>query len=391
MNKDKALLIILILSFIFKQLAWTAFVPMWHFPDEQAHFGQVAYIAEKGSTPPGDNSNNLTEEIRKSEELLGTERDFLGINKFTYHPEYRIEYAVTMLGKYEKEIIELSKDPLKREMVKREATRYPEAYYRLTAFIYKSFYQADLFQRVYLTRFAQLTFSLGTVILSYFIGRLLFQNSSLLSLSLAAFVSFQPMFSFVSAGINSDNIANFIFTLFLYLSVKLIKEKLNYKLPAIFFPVMLLTVYQKPHFVLVIPLAVTVSIYVFRRHIFMLLMSAGFFSLAFYFLSAIKIIPLGIAERIYNNGFLKNFPQYFMSYALPHLYREVMPWYWGVFDWLGITYPRIVHRIINWLVLVAIIGLIWGILKRLLDLPKRKMKQMRAVSPSASSTIAWPS
>src|SRR3989338_3123632 len=150
MNKDKALLIILILSFIFKQLAWTAFVPMWHFPDEQAHFGQVAYIAEKGSAPPRDESNNLTEEIRKSEELLGTERDELGINKFTYHPEFRIEYTGTNEGQSENEITGLSKIPKNRQMVKREATSYPELYYRVLAMVYKMFYRTDLFQRVFL-------------------------------------------------------------------------------------------------------------------------------------------------------------------------------------------------------------------------------------------------
>jgi hypothetical protein len=45
-----------------------------------------------------------------------------------------------------------------------------------------------------------------------------------------------------------------------------------------------------------------------------------------------------------------------------HTYREVIPWYWGVFRWLSYTYPRLIHRILNWFTVIAILGLVmWGI------------------------------
>jgi hypothetical protein len=54
--------------------------------------------------------------------------------------------------------------------------------------------------------------------------------------------------------------------------------------------------------------------------------------------------------------------KYTYEYTLPHTYKEVLPWFWGVYDWLGVTYPRIVHRVINWIILLSIIGWILKII-----------------------------
>jgi hypothetical protein len=46
MNKYSKILIFFTLTVLLKQVLWSAFVPAFHFPDEQAHFGQAAFIAE---------------------------------------------------------------------------------------------------------------------------------------------------------------------------------------------------------------------------------------------------------------------------------------------------------------------------------------------------------
>ena len=48
---------------------------------------------------------------------------------------------------------------------------------------------------------------------------------------------------------------------------------------------------------------------------------------------------------------------HFLSDSIIHFYREAMPWYWGVFRWLSLTYPRPVHRIINVIILISLIGI----------------------------------
>jgi len=63
------------------------------------------------------------------------------------------------------------------------------------------------------------------------------------------------------------------------------------------------------------------------------------------------------------------------EYTIPHTIREVLPWYWGIYDWLGVTYPRIVHRIINRIIFVSSLGLLLCIYK----LVKNKMWRERRV------------
>ena len=80
------------LSLILTLLSWIFIVPIWHFPDAQAHFGQVAFMSQKWRNSE-DAEYDLTEEIYLSEQLLGTARDNSGKNRFTFNPEYRIEYT----------------------------------------------------------------------------------------------------------------------------------------------------------------------------------------------------------------------------------------------------------------------------------------------------------
>src|SRR5437879_260840 len=117
--------LLLLVSFL-KELVFISVLPIWHGPDEQAHFGQIANYVELGRLPTGP--QNLNKEIYTSEVLLGTLRDKFGTNKFTYHPEYKIEYTSSRTGKYERQITTL---PLtsRQELVINESTNYPPIYY----------------------------------------------------------------------------------------------------------------------------------------------------------------------------------------------------------------------------------------------------------------------
>ena len=77
---------LLILVTFFNAILFSMLTPIWHGPDEQAHFGQVQNIAETGRVHKQD-LNNLSQEIFISEQLLGIERDERGNNKFTHRPE----------------------------------------------------------------------------------------------------------------------------------------------------------------------------------------------------------------------------------------------------------------------------------------------------------------
>src|SRR3990167_1557029 len=84
--KFKTIWILFFLILIVKQLAWIAFIPLWQFPDEQAHFAQVQNLVE-ASSKTGEERATTSREIYESEVILGTDRNDLGNNNYTYHPE----------------------------------------------------------------------------------------------------------------------------------------------------------------------------------------------------------------------------------------------------------------------------------------------------------------
>src|SRR3989338_3624757 len=139
-------------SIFLSALIWLIFIPIWHTPDEQSHFAQVSYLANHDFNNPGGGINDTTEEIAISERLLGIERDKVGNNRFTFHPDYKIEYTDTLFGKHEKYISSLAYTESAAKLVKSEATYYPKLYYVPAAIIYQVLSNTDLFVRVYAIR-----------------------------------------------------------------------------------------------------------------------------------------------------------------------------------------------------------------------------------------------
>lgn len=134
-----------LLAIIFAQLAWITFLPLFQTPDEQAHFGQINVVSVTGNDfiPP----SNLSKEILTTEELLGTLRNSRGDNKYTYHPEFNIEYSQTTFGPLERKIINLPMSD-RATFTINEATSYPPLYYRLGSFLISVVFSTGFLQSV---------------------------------------------------------------------------------------------------------------------------------------------------------------------------------------------------------------------------------------------------
>ena len=348
----KRIFLWLIFTIIFKILVWSLFVPMWHTPDEQAHFGHVAYLAEGGQLPMG-RQKDLTEEIAISEQLLGTYRNKYGNNQFTYHPEYRLEYTDNLTGKYEAEITNI---PLsaRHNFTDAESAYYPHFFYRVSGLIYKLFYSQDIFIRVFALRLFWLFSHVLMVWLAYLIGKLVFPKDKLAAVSVAVLSSFQPMLSFVAAGVSSDNLHNLLFTGVIYFCLK-INRKIFWPVLLGLAAVMYLGFINKPQFL--IALGIVIPVLLWRR--WKILGLTGLVTAWLYFQG--KLPYFEIADKLVR-------PEYslwqHLNYTANHTFREVLPWYWGVFRWLSLTLPRWINQVMMRILLVAGVGLIIKLFKR---------------------------
>jgi len=368
------LITLLLVAYFLKQLVWLSIIPMWHFPDEEQHFGQVAFLAEKNRLPRGSDLD-INKEIDVSSEILGTKRSKLGINKFTYHPEYRIPYSKNDIGLYEDKIINLNTDENRQTMVKAEAARYGPVYYYLATFFYKVFYQHNLLVRVFSSRFISVLLSTFTVYFVYLIAKLIFKKQ-VFRLTLTFLVAFQPMFSFISSGINSDNIFNLIFTLILYFCLKIFfnrpsevqSSNIN-RLFKWFFLVLVLMAgyYTKKQIYIACPIILLAMVMSFmvktikinKKNIFIA-------SLVILIISLLFIFKIRIPE--FNSHQAPQASETFWQYIywhLKHTIAETIPWYWGVFNWLGVTLPRWVNRVQSRILVISAVGFIMFFIKQI--------------------------
>ena len=366
---SKIIKLFFIVIFI-KNITWSLFIPLWHFPDEQSHFGHVAYLAEGGQIPMG-RSQDLTEEIAISEQLLGTYRDKYGNNQFTFHPEYRLDYTNAFDGQHEQEIKNL---PLssRSKFTDAESAYYPHFFYRISGLIYKLFYSQNLFIRVFALRLFWLFSYVLLIWLAYKIGQLIFPKSQFLAIAVATLTGFQPMLTFVSAGITSDNLHNLLFTALIYFCLKIWQKLDWYNLIGLVI-VIILGIITKPQFLISLGIALPVLL-------IKLLKAKEYKLIGILSITITGLLPFFTQGRIphFEAKAILAHPDYSLwqhiKFTLQHTFKEVLPWYWGVFRWLSLVLPRWVNQVMMRLLLVSGIGFAIKLIKWLKNKTKSSLE-----------------
>lgn len=375
------LVILLLLTAFLNALAWIILIPIWQYPDEQAHFAQVQYIAEISGIPVGNQSFDTSYEVALSEKILGTERDEFGNNKFTYHPEYKLLYQDNLYGPGEIEIASLPKSA-RSEMVKNEATLNPPLYYFLSAQVYKIFSFGNLFTRVYAVRLLSGIFLLLTIFLAFKTGQLIFQNG-ILPIMLATLIAFKPMLVFSSTGVLPDSLTILLFTSFIYLSLRIIKAGFRPKENILILAIIILGAATRQHFLItlfIFPFVIIWRLVLDQKQRFKILSLLFSFEILLfitsYFVPALDFIHrLDYPEssrKIPGNPLASMTYLDHFSWTIRHSVAEVWPWFWGVYKWLSLTLPPVAYQIINRLIPFAVIGVILKIVEIIKNKKQRK-------------------
>ena len=361
---------LLFIALFFKSLLWSLLVPLWHTPDEQAHFGHVAFIAEGGDLKRHGKYPDMTEEIYTSLDILGTKRDQQGNNKFTFHPEYRLPYSNTFNGPQEEAIKNLPSETRKNFII-RESAYYPHLYYQISSSVYNLFSSSNLFIRVFVVRLFWIMSHLLLIWLVFKTSKLIFPKNPLTVITITTLTAFQPMLSFVSSGVTSDNLHNLLFTAIIYFSLKILKHPrwpdfIGMSL------VLGLGIINKQQFSIAFLIIAPVIIYSLIKHRKTTLKYLAFLPLfllvSFIFdpnrtKGLIKIFSKGVLPYLYLKTKSKQvMPDHsllnHLTWTIKHTIKEVIPWYWGVFNWLGVVFPITIIRLLNRLILFSGIGLI---------------------------------
>ena len=362
----------------FNALSWIVLIPIWQYPDEQAHFAQVQTIAEFGTISFLDPNTSL--EIDFTENVFGTQRDESGNNKHTYHPEFRIAYSDNYYGPQESKIANLSKSA-RIQLVKNEATVNPPLYYFLWSLTYQLFTNGSLFTRVYAVRFISLIFFLATIFLSYQFAKIVFEKSQILQIALPTLVAFKPMLIFSSTGVLPDSLTNLLFTAVLLLSLKVLKIGFKLRYGVILGLLVVLGTLTRQQFL--------ISFFIIAFPIFYLIFK-NYSHIKLYFSFLISIVTFSSLFLINRFGtsipIISNFRLHELTlsdlrfssqigfdpiiWSFKHTLAQTLPWYWGVYKWLSLTLPPVTYQIINRLLAIGLIG----VLLKLIDIFRNQKK-----------------
>jgi len=349
---------------------------MWHTPDEQAHFAQAQDFTALGNRPK--NGFSTSADIVLSEKYLGVFRDEQGNNRFTYHPEYNIKYSNSNIGLYEKELMAMPVESRSIFAIN-EATGYPPLYYLYISAINKQFWSLDLISRVFLSRVATVLLSIGLGIAVFEIGKILFKQI-LFAYVLAAMAVFQPMRMFAGSGVTSDALMNLIYPLSILLLLKAdLRPTWKNLIVLILSLIALLLTKTQGVFLIFISVFFWLKMIIDQKNrvgpklisAVVLLAIAAVVSIGIINRTAFRnIIPQWLLANMFipeveDSGSLSSQPfliDYIKTSAVD-LYRQVLPWYWGVYRWLSLTLPLWVYRVIKIIMMVSLIGLIAGFKK----------------------------
>jgi len=229
---------------------------------------------------------------------------------------------------------------------------------------------------VHLVRLLSLLFSTGTVALTYLLARTLASSCKELSgeglaLVAAALVAFNPMFLFISASVNNDNLAVLLSTLALLLLVRLFMQGVSQAQLFLLGIVLGLAALTKVSTLGLLPLTgLALSLLAWRRRDGSLLLKGGLLittpvlALAGWWYLRNWLLygdPLGWNMWLEIAGKRRN------PVGLPDLLAEFQGFriaFWGNFGAVNIIAPEWVYIVLDAVSVLAWLGLILGLLRR---------------------------
>lgn len=195
-------------------VTWALIVPAWGAPDEDAHFGYVQSLTERGELPDDGEEPQSTEQ-RLSLTYTNTDAvTFFGYAKPEWSPVAESAWRVASNG-------------ARRDnggSAKNATAGYPPAYYLYEALGYEVAQSGDVLTRLYVMRLLSVVWLLVTAVGAWLLAGELFGRARELQLLTASAVGLWPMLSFISSSINPDALLIACWTLFTWLGVSVLRR-----------------------------------------------------------------------------------------------------------------------------------------------------------------------
>ncbi|OGF47127.1 MAG: hypothetical protein A2452_00410 [Candidatus Firestonebacteria bacterium RIFOXYC2_FULL_39_67] len=355
-NKNILIFIVLLVSFI-KGLMWIALIPLFDTPDEPVHFDYVQKIAETNKIFFNKYDKK---DIYQSEEV-DLAAKYSGLMRIYHSRLNKINFTGNETGENENRINTLPVC-LRRTNTNISAIsiQYPPLYYMYSSIPYNIFYNSSIITRVFAVRIFSLLLGLLTIFMVYKIAGLIFNKQKYIPAFISLLVSFNPMYTFISVSVNSDNLLTLLFTLFLYYYLKIFLTK--YKIRDVIFLlfVLLLGIFTKQQFALSL-IILFIPFCFAKEYPLKTKIIGGVVCFSFLFLAVLNLknnfpVPVFIEKigKVY---------EYFHEDFIPFFFVDMPYSFFGDFGWLNLPIPPLASRVLLVLSVTCILFYIFDIYK----------------------------
>lgn len=202
------ILIFILLVFILKGIFFIFLIPPWEAPDEPGHVAYVEYLYKYKRLPSA----------LKPLISLSINRSFEENGKILKNIRTKQLNTIEKRNLWDRSDRRLDPVPV-------NLASHPPLYYVYLLPFYILSLPFSSYGTVILLRFASLILGLGSLLVIFSLGKKLFKKNINLSYLLVFLVSFQPMFSFTHAVVNSDAFVIFVFLYWVNRALEMIKKK----------------------------------------------------------------------------------------------------------------------------------------------------------------------
>jgi hypothetical protein len=270
LKKPSFLLLIILLSFLFKEIFLIAVFPIFSGQDEARHYNTIQFILEpkeknwkikkyddRVKIKEKFETYGFSQEIRETAKIINSNtRSSVPYDYLSFDSEY--------FGKGEEEINLAKWKPLNEFTPADVANGY--IYHNIVSVIEKFFSQENIFVRFFSIRIFSAIMGAFAVLISYFIAKNIgFSKKN--SLILAAITSFQPRFSVYFTNINYDVLLIPAFFLFTLGGIFAIKNGINWKNILVMLIAMIIAIFAKMTGIILLPVFFILFVFLMRKKI----------------------------------------------------------------------------------------------------------------------------
>jgi hypothetical protein len=232
-------------------VTWALVTPAFMAPDEFAHIAYVQSLGEDFRLPGDVERQPLSTELNEASAAMNATQTAAVI-------DVKLEWRQAAYLRWRARTEQLGAAARADGGGPNPASSNPPLYYLFETVAYRAAYGGDFFDRLLAARMASLLWLLVTVTACWLLAGEIFGRNRLLQLATASVAGLAPMMSFISATVNPDAALYAVWSLALWLGVRILRRKLTPGRAAAFCAAVGLTVCIKAIGIALIPPALLV-------------------------------------------------------------------------------------------------------------------------------------